>query len=114
MLVPLSWLKDFVTFDKPVEQVDRLLTNAGLEVKTTRIGIIPLKSLQLNLDAQVASGQGFVIGGSEFQGQRVSAVAYYAHCTTACIDLRPIQLILEAVGSGHHIVYSEGLPNIRF
>ncbi|MBK8903990.1 MAG: phenylalanine--tRNA ligase subunit beta [Anaerolineaceae bacterium] len=34
MLVPLSWLKDFVTIDKPVEQVDRLLTNAGLEVKT--------------------------------------------------------------------------------
>ena len=40
MLVPLSWLKDFVTIDKPVAQVDRLLTNAGLEVKTiTTIGI---------------------------------------------------------------------------
>ncbi len=40
MLVPLSWLKDFVTIDKPVEQVDRLLTNAGLEVKTIeKIGI---------------------------------------------------------------------------
>jgi phenylalanyl-tRNA synthetase beta chain len=40
MLVPLSWLKDFVTIDKPVEQVDRLLTNAGLEVKTIEnIGI---------------------------------------------------------------------------
>ena len=40
MLVPLSWLKDFVTIDRPVEQVDRLLTNAGLEVKTIeKIGI---------------------------------------------------------------------------
>lgn len=40
MLVPLSWLKDFVTIDKSVEQVDRLLTNAGLEVKTVeKIGI---------------------------------------------------------------------------
>ncbi|GJM40354.1 MAG: phenylalanine--tRNA ligase beta subunit [Ardenticatenaceae bacterium] len=40
MLVPLSWLKDFVTVDIPVAQVDRLLTNAGLEVKTIKhIGI---------------------------------------------------------------------------
>ena len=40
MLVPLSWLKDFVTIDRTVEQVDRLLTNAGLEVKTVeKIGI---------------------------------------------------------------------------
>lgn len=34
MRVPLSWLNDFVTIDKPAEEVDRLLTNAGLEVKT--------------------------------------------------------------------------------
>ncbi|GJM43052.1 MAG: phenylalanine--tRNA ligase beta subunit [Ardenticatenaceae bacterium] len=40
MLVPLSWLKDFVTIDRTVEQIDRLLTNAGLEVKTVeKIGI---------------------------------------------------------------------------
>ena len=40
MLVPRSWLKDFVTIDLTEEQVDRLLTNAGLEVKTVeKIGI---------------------------------------------------------------------------
>jgi phenylalanyl-tRNA synthetase beta chain len=40
MLVPISWLKDFVMIDRSVEQVDRLLTNAGLEVKTIeKIGI---------------------------------------------------------------------------
>lgn len=40
MLVPLSWLKDFVTIDRPVAEVDRILTNAGLEVKTIEyIGI---------------------------------------------------------------------------
>ena len=40
MLVPLSWLKDFVTIDRPVGEVDRILTNAGLEVKTIEyIGI---------------------------------------------------------------------------
>lgn len=33
MRVPLSWLKDFVTIDRPVTEVDRILTNAGLEVK---------------------------------------------------------------------------------
>jgi phenylalanyl-tRNA synthetase beta chain len=33
MQVPLSWLKDFVTIDLPVAEVDRVLTNAGLEVK---------------------------------------------------------------------------------
>ena len=40
MLVPLSWLKDFVDINLPAEEVDRLLTNAGLEVKyLTRIGV---------------------------------------------------------------------------
>lgn len=40
MLVPRSWLKDFVTIDLTVEQIDRLLTSAGLEVKTVeKIGI---------------------------------------------------------------------------
>ncbi len=33
MLVPLSWLSDFVDINLPVEEVDRILTNAGLEVK---------------------------------------------------------------------------------
>lgn len=34
MRVPLSWLKDFVTIDLPVAEIDNLLTKAGLEVKT--------------------------------------------------------------------------------
>ncbi|MCB8975792.1 MAG: phenylalanine--tRNA ligase subunit beta, partial [Ardenticatenaceae bacterium] len=46
MLVPISWLKDFVTIDKPVEQVDRLLTNAGLEVKTIDYIGIPGAALE--------------------------------------------------------------------
>jgi phenylalanyl-tRNA synthetase beta chain len=46
MLVPLSWLKDFVTIDKPVAQVDRLLTNAGLEVKTIDYIGIPGAALE--------------------------------------------------------------------
>ena len=33
MLVPLSWLSDYVDIDLPVSEVDRILTNAGLEVK---------------------------------------------------------------------------------
>ncbi len=40
MLVPLSWLSDFVDINLPVEEVDRILTNAGLEVKhVVRTGI---------------------------------------------------------------------------
>ena len=34
MRVPLSWLKDYVKIDRPVAEVDTILTNAGLEVKT--------------------------------------------------------------------------------
>lgn len=41
MQVPLSWLKDFVTIDRPVAEVDRILTNAGLEVKTIEFIGIP-------------------------------------------------------------------------
>lgn len=33
MLVPLSWLKDYVTIDQSVAEVADILTNAGLEVK---------------------------------------------------------------------------------
>ena len=40
MRVPLSWLRDFVDIDLPVEEVAELLTNAGLEVKEIdRIGL---------------------------------------------------------------------------
>ena len=34
MRVPLSWLNDYVQVDQSPEEVDRILTNAGLEVKT--------------------------------------------------------------------------------
>ncbi|RME86818.1 MAG: phenylalanine--tRNA ligase subunit beta [Anaerolineae bacterium] len=36
MYVPISWLKDFVEIDIPVEEVARLLTFAGLEVEEIR------------------------------------------------------------------------------
>lgn len=40
MLVPLSWLSDYVDIDLPVSEVDRILTNAGLEVKyVTMFGV---------------------------------------------------------------------------
>lgn len=40
MKVPLSWLNEYVTVDRPAAEVDELLTNAGLEVKTIEyIGI---------------------------------------------------------------------------
>lgn len=35
MRVPLSWLKEYVEVTESAESVDRTLTNAGLEVKTT-------------------------------------------------------------------------------
>lgn len=41
MLVPLSWLKDFVTLDLPVAEIDNILTNAGLEVKHTNFVGLP-------------------------------------------------------------------------
>lgn len=48
MRVPISWLKDFVQIDKPAAEVDRLLTNAGLEVKT--IDIIGIPGAELEWD----------------------------------------------------------------
>ena len=50
MLVPISWLKDFVTVDRSVEQVERLLTNAGLEVKTIEYIGIPGADLEWDRD----------------------------------------------------------------
>ena len=40
MLVPLSWLSDYVDINLPVDKVAELLTNAGLEVKhIIKIGV---------------------------------------------------------------------------
>lgn len=56
MRVPLSWLKDYVDINLPVEEVDRLLTNAGLEVKT--IDTIGLPGAELEWEAdRVVLGQ---------------------------------------------------------
>lgn len=41
MLVPLSWLKEYVNIDQSVAEVSDLLTNAGLEVKHIEYTGIP-------------------------------------------------------------------------
>jgi phenylalanyl-tRNA synthetase beta chain len=46
MLVPLSWLKDYVEIDLSVAEVDRILTNAGLEVKTVEFIGLPGADLE--------------------------------------------------------------------
>ncbi len=51
MLVPLSWLRDFVDIDIPVDAVAELLTNAGLEVK--HIHVIGLQGADLEWDREL-------------------------------------------------------------
>ena len=46
MRVPLSWLNEYVTIDRPAEEVDRILTNAGLEVKTIETIGLPGAALE--------------------------------------------------------------------
>ncbi|RMD52681.1 MAG: phenylalanine--tRNA ligase subunit beta, partial [Candidatus Thermofonsia bacterium] len=48
MRVPLSWLKDFVNINQSVKEVDSILTNAGLEVKT--IDYIGIPGAELEWD----------------------------------------------------------------
>jgi phenylalanyl-tRNA synthetase beta chain len=48
MRVPLSWLKEYVNIEQTPEEIDRLLTNAGLEVKT--IDYIGLPGAELEWD----------------------------------------------------------------
>ncbi len=50
MLVPLSWLSDYVDINLPVAEVDRILTNAGLEVKHTTFVGIPGADLEWDRD----------------------------------------------------------------
>jgi phenylalanyl-tRNA synthetase beta chain len=50
MLVPLSWLRDFVDIDLPTAEVAELLTNAGLEVK--QIELIGLPGSDLEWDRE--------------------------------------------------------------
>lgn len=51
MQVPLSWLKDFVEIDLSVAEVDQILTNAGLEVKT--IDYIGIPGADLEWDREL-------------------------------------------------------------
>src|SRR5450756_3247884 len=44
MRVPLSWIKDFVDTDLPVEELARLLTMAGLEVESIELVGLPFPS----------------------------------------------------------------------
>ena len=45
MNVPLSWIKDFIDLDLPVEEIARLLTMAGLEVESIQlVGLPPPQS----------------------------------------------------------------------
>lgn len=50
MRVPLSWLKDYVNIERSPEEVDRILTNAGLEVKTIDCIGIPGADLEWDRD----------------------------------------------------------------
>lgn len=50
MRVPLSWLRDYVDIDLPVEQIAQLLTNAGLEVEG--IEYIGLPGAELEWDRE--------------------------------------------------------------
>jgi len=42
MKIPLSWLKDFVDINLPIEEMAKLLTMAGLEVEEIRYVGLPL------------------------------------------------------------------------
>jgi phenylalanyl-tRNA synthetase beta chain len=42
MLIPLSWLKDYIDLDLPVEEVARALTMAGLEVDSIKLIGLPM------------------------------------------------------------------------
>ncbi len=41
MNIPLSWIKDFIDIDLPVEEIARLLTMAGLEVESIQLVGLP-------------------------------------------------------------------------
>ncbi len=55
MLVPLSWLKDYVTVDLSITEVDKILTDAGLEVKHTMLMGIPGADLEWDREKIVLS-----------------------------------------------------------
>ena len=50
MRVPLSWLNEYVKIDQSPEEVDRVLTNAGLEVKTIEYIGLPGAELEWERD----------------------------------------------------------------
>lgn len=56
MKVPVSWLRDFVDFDVPIEELVRRLTLAGLEVEEVRYVGLPLPDDGKDLSGGTAAG----------------------------------------------------------
>jgi phenylalanyl-tRNA synthetase beta chain len=57
MKVPLSWIKDFISIDMPVEDLARQLTLAGLEVEEIRFVRPPTRKQHWSWRAQPARDQ---------------------------------------------------------
>ncbi len=71
MKVPLSWVKDFVDIDLPVEELAKLLTLAGLEVEELIFVGLPLPEGKIEVHASGEQRQETKISGLEWEREKI-------------------------------------------
>ena len=71
MKVPLSWIKDFVEIDLPIETLARQLTLAGLEVEEINFVGLPLPSRKSENQPDKDIRQEFKITGIEWDREKI-------------------------------------------
>lgn len=71
MRVPLSWIKDFVEIDLPVEELARQLTMAGLEVEEIIFVGLPLPGEKVEIHSSGDKTQVTKISGIEWDADKI-------------------------------------------
>ena len=71
MKIPLSWIKDYIDIELPIEELTRRLTMAGLEVEELIFVGLPLPSGKVEFHSSGQSRQETKISGIEWDAEKI-------------------------------------------
>ena len=109
MKVPLSWLKDFVDIDLPIEELAHKLTMAGLEVEEVVYVGLPVPDDKLEGRSEESHRPETKVSGIEWAPDKIVVAA--VHEVMAHPNADRLVLCRLEDGEGEHIVLT-GAPNL--
>ncbi|MGB6420759.1 MAG: phenylalanine--tRNA ligase subunit beta, partial [Anaerolineales bacterium] len=109
MLIPISWLKDFVDITLPIEELARVLTMAGLEVEEVIYVGLPLPEGQIEGRSGAHQRPETKVSGIEWDSDKIVVAA--VHEVMPHPDADRLVLCRLDDGGGEQIVLT-GAPNL--